>query len=129
LTSSMSKPRRTMANEWRAMSPVETRAEEMGERPSGMGKDYGAAWAGTRDWWARAPEALQYPQRLVEGGDGVDVQLRRVLGEAALYSWGGTKKTVAPARSTAIVFWATPPTSPTSPWGRWCPVPPPCASR
>ena len=29
------------------MSPVEMRAEEMGERPSGIAKDYGAAWADT----------------------------------------------------------------------------------
>jgi hypothetical protein len=43
----MSKPRRTIANEWRATSPVEMRAEEMGERPSGIAKDYGAAWADT----------------------------------------------------------------------------------
>ena len=44
------------------------------------------------------------------------------LDSAALSSTVGTKKTVAPARSTAIVFSATPPTSPTLPFWSMVPV-------
>ena len=58
-TSSVSKPRRTMAKEWRAMSPVAMRDEEMGARPSGMARAYGAAWAGTGLGGHRAPQALR----------------------------------------------------------------------
>ncbi len=36
-----------MAKEWRAMSPVAIRDEEMGARTSDMLRAYGAAYAGT----------------------------------------------------------------------------------
>jgi hypothetical protein len=42
-TSSVSNPRRTIANECRAMSPVDKRDEEIRERPSDMARAYGAA--------------------------------------------------------------------------------------
>ena len=46
-TSSLSKPRRTTAKEWWAMSPVAILDDEMGARPSAMARAYGAAWTGT----------------------------------------------------------------------------------
>ena len=44
------------------------------------------------------------------------------MDSAVARSTAGTKKTVAPARSTAMVFSATPPTSPTLPYWSIVPV-------
>ena len=46
-----------------------------------MPRDYGAAWAGEVDWLGTLPpRRSRIAQGLVEGRDGVDVQLRRRLG-------------------------------------------------
>ncbi len=55
--------------------------EEMGARPSGMARAYGAAWAGTGLTGGHvAPEALAGCAAPGRGCDGVDVELRGRLG-------------------------------------------------
>ena len=56
-------------------------------------------------------------QHLGQGVDRVDVQAGGGFERAADSSGSGTKNTLAPAFSTATVFWATPPTSPILPVG------------
>ena len=93
------------------MSPVAIREDEMGATAFCHAQSLRRRLGRHTDVAGHAaPQALEDPQHLVEVGDPVDVELRRGLRLGGLAAPPTARRRRSrPARSTAMVFSATPP--------------------